>query len=801
MSAGCDLILGYNIMKQFKLTLDREKLTLEMKNPEVFMSFPLMKNTTYHATNSILLRPYTQVEIETVRYGPQVRSTENPILVDNYRESETKGIIPKLINNDANRSLNLTVINNSKDNILLPEGEPIAVANFVEQAEIKGKSSTLIAGDKKLTLRKNLKLEPLDMQQLKIGPVSTNQRKQLENLIREYHYIFSRGEFDIGRYCGKQRYRVSLTTNEHQVRRFIPVPENQKEMLQKHIDGLVKSGIVEPIPFTDEITTSFVIIRKRDGTYRVANDSRSINNVTIRNKNFVIPIMTDIIKSMSNNRYYSSLDMNSSFFQIPIDESQRQLYTFISPCGTQAYRYCTAPFGSSMISNVFQSIMASEVLRGTKAHVYIDDVTICSPTFKEHILELEAVFERFSKFNLSLKMKKCTFANPSAECFGFTIDINGYRPNQARIEKLKTLKPPATKRELRGSLASLSYYRNHIKGFSEKAADLYRVSGENAAYKLTDDIRQQWTELIDCLGETILMNKPKFKNLILTTDASQKAIAGVLSEIQDGKEVIIAVDSKVLSKTQEKWATQHKELNAIFIFLKKYEKYLITESFLLRVDNISVSYMLQNIPKYEITGSFPSSRYLLYISTYNFKCVHTGGTEAAFVLTDLLSRGIIKTETQLKLNTNTKKDIFTFYDLKSNIERSLSETFRQHSVNAILPIKSIDKNKIHDQVKLAQQSSIEILQKLRNLRKSKSKFMSKRKENVGHNIRDILYYKSKLVVPPHFVITLLEQIHYHESAFNLLKLIDNLELYWPKVVSDVREFINSCNFCQTAKSG
>ena len=79
--------------------------------------------------------------------------------------------------------------------------------------------------------------------------------------------------------------------------------------------------------------------------------------------------------------------------------------------------------------------------------------------------------------------------------------------------------------------------------------------------------------------------------------------------------------------------------------------------------------------------------------------------------------------------------------------------------------------------------------------------MSKRQEKVGHNIRDILYYKSKLVVPPHFVITLLEQIHYHESAFNLLKLIDNLELYWPKVVSDVREFINSCNVCQTAKSG
>ena len=127
----------------------------------------------------------------------------------------------------------------------------------------------------------------------------------------------------------------------------------------------------------------------------------------------------------------------------------------------------------------------------------------------------------------------------------------------------------------------------------------------------------------------------------LTTDASNYSIAGTLTEMQDDFLAIIAVYSQVLTDGQMKWAISHLELLAIYTFLRKWEKYLITERFMIRTDNISVAFTLQNISKHDITGHNPASRYLIYISTFDYKCVHTSGRNVSFMLTDLLSRKVV----------------------------------------------------------------------------------------------------------------------------------------------------------------
>ena len=171
--------------------------------------------------------------------------------------------------------------------------------------------------------------------------------------------------------------------------------------------------------------------------------------------------MMDLLQSLAGNKFYTSLDMNSSFTQIPIDESQRQMYTFLRPDWKRTYRYKCEPFGISQLSNVFQSIIAGEVLKDTAALIYIDDINLGTKNFEDHLKKLEHIFQKFDQYNLTLKSKKCHFATDHLECFGYMVNSRGYKPIESRIKKLKMLKTTATKRELRSHLASLAYFRNH----------------------------------------------------------------------------------------------------------------------------------------------------------------------------------------------------------------------------------------------------------------------------------------------------------------------------------------------------
>ena len=61
---------------------------------------------------------------------------------------------------------------------------------------------------------------------------------------------------------------------------------------------------------------------------------------------------------------------------------------------------------------------------------------------------------------------------------------------------------------------------------------------------------------------------------ILDTDASAFDFGGVLSQIQNGEEKVIAYGSKTLSKSQSKYCTTYRELLAVVIFIKQFKHYL-----------------------------------------------------------------------------------------------------------------------------------------------------------------------------------------------------------------------------------
>jgi len=110
----------------------------------------------------------------------------------------------------------------------------------------------------------------------------------------------------------------------------------------------------------------------------------------------------------------------------------------------------------------------------------------------------------------------------------------------------------------------------------------------------------------------------------LDTDASDKSIGAVLSQVQDGQERVIAYAGRSLSKNEINYCAYRKELLAVVYFTRHFKQYLLSSRFLLRTDNSSVSW-LQKTP--EPLGQ--NARWLEQLGEFSFTVQLRKGTSHA----------------------------------------------------------------------------------------------------------------------------------------------------------------------------
>lgn len=106
-----------------------------------------------------------------------------------------------------------------------------------------------------------------------------------------------------------------------------------------------------------------------------------------------MPRIDSILDSIGKAQYITTLDLAKGYWQVPMAPEDREKTAFTTPKGL--YQFTVMPFGLCGAPATFQRLMDS-VLRGTEEFtgVYIDDVVIHSATWKEHMEQIEIVFQR-----------------------------------------------------------------------------------------------------------------------------------------------------------------------------------------------------------------------------------------------------------------------------------------------------------------------------------------------------------------------------------------------------------------------
>ncbi|GFT40965.1 hypothetical protein TNCV_4953191 [Trichonephila clavipes] len=152
---------------------------------------------------------------------------------------------------------------------------------------------------------------------------------------------------------------------------------------------MLQEGGIRPIQST--YASPVVLTRKNSGlppdspeAYRFAIAYRKLNAIT-KYPRYPLPVIDDLITNISHTGVMSTLDLKSGFFQWVISPKDIGKTAFITRNGT--FAFLRMPFGFSGAAPNFQKVIdiILKPVIGRFVSVYMDDVIITSPSFNEHL--------------------------------------------------------------------------------------------------------------------------------------------------------------------------------------------------------------------------------------------------------------------------------------------------------------------------------------------------------------------------------------------------------------------------------
>jgi hypothetical protein len=125
---------------------------------------------------------------------------------------------------------------------------------------------------------------------------------------------------------------------------------------------------------TSPASLSFFFVKKKDGGLRPCIDYRGLNQITV---SYLLPLIATAIESMHGARFFTKLDLRSSYNLVRVREGDECKTAFSTTSGH--YEYLVMPYRLMNAPSVFQSFV-DKIFR-----VYIDDILIYSATRAEHV--------------------------------------------------------------------------------------------------------------------------------------------------------------------------------------------------------------------------------------------------------------------------------------------------------------------------------------------------------------------------------------------------------------------------------
>jgi hypothetical protein len=426
--------------------------------------------------------------------------------------------------------------------------------------------------------------------------MTPEQYERLNDICESYEDVFMQYDGDIGMTTlVKHEIRLHEGSEPFKEKPRRKRPDEMK-MVREEARKMFACGATQysESPFCSAI----VMVKKKDGSLRFCVDFRKLNAMTVKDS-YPLPRIDESLSQLGSCNYFTTMDVGSAFWQIPMEENAIPYTAFATP--DAFYEFKRMPFGLCNAVATFQRLMTRAIadvknLYGNLVLIYVDDILIATRTIDEHLDRLDEVFGILRHAGIKLKAKKCDIMSHQAKFLGRVVTKEGIAPNPENAEKIQTWEVPRNRKEIESFLGLACYYREYIEGFAEIVAPLNYLKKKGVEYRWGEEQDKAFVKVKEVLSTYPVLALPEDDgNYVLDTDAGANAIGGILHQWQDTpagpKLRVISYGSRALRPAERNYSAPKAEMLAAITFIEKYQCFLSNKKFVLRCDNQALSWL------------------------------------------------------------------------------------------------------------------------------------------------------------------------------------------------------------------
>ncbi|GFT51447.1 retrovirus-related Pol polyprotein from transposon 297 [Trichonephila clavipes] len=532
-----DVILGWDFLEASQAVIDcgQNELVLE----DICRDSTAPDAWNLYATRDYTLKPHSLTRITVSGY--QIRGDINVVLDGSKHLLFEKNIAtPSMVSTYRNGKSDVWVTNLQFRNQIIPRGMCIGQAEPLNEGHLCVISDTSdCLDDQQETSESRMNCS------LMMSPeLSDEQRNKLSELLRKFSGLFTKTDKST---AAKTNVKHRIFTGDHAPinQRAYRVSPTERRIIHEEVQKILDEGIVQPSesPWSSPV----VLVRKKDGSWRFCVDYRKLNSVTKKKDVYPLPRIDDTLDCLKGAMFFSSMDVRSGYWQIEIDEADREKTAFITPKAYTSLKSCRL----------------------------------------------------VSEAGLKLNSKKCLFAAQEVKILGHLVSSNGVRPDPNKIKAVRNFPTPKNIHDIRSFLGLCSYFRRFIKGFCYLAEPLQSLLKSGVEFHWGPEEVEAFNSLKKALtSDPVLGMYDERASTEIHTDASGYGIGAVLVQIQNNVEKVIAYASRTLTKAEKNYSTTERECLAIVWATNKFRPYIFGKHFTVVTDHHSL------VLAHEFKGSF-----------------------------------------------------------------------------------------------------------------------------------------------------------------------------------------------------
>ena len=400
-----------------------------------------------------------------------------------------------------------------------------------------------------------------------------------------------------------------------------PLNPAMKQSLKEQLAQWEREGVVEECfsPWASPL----VPVAKPNGKTRWCVDYRQLNAATVADS-YPLPNISENLDRLAGAKVFSTLDASQAYQTIPVAEGSRKALAFVTPFGL--YTFARMPMGARNAGATYSRFvqMCLDKLRSPYTMSYLDDIIMFTTDLEQHVEELDKVLDMHGQAGIKLVPGKTHLFQKEVDYLGFRVGNSGIQMREDYVDKIINWPSPRTTKELRSFLGFCGYYRTFIRGYSRLTSAMNSMRCAKK-FEWSAEMEKNFKTLKKKFKQMPIRSFPRFdldSPFQISSDWSKDNVAAVLSQVQDGKERLIAVFGRKTTKGERNYPPWKGELSAMIFGIRKAEHILRFRPFIANTDASALVHLRR---LKSLTGIL--ARWMQELQTYDFTVKHKRGVD------------------------------------------------------------------------------------------------------------------------------------------------------------------------------